>query len=354
MKPAYRMLPLLGLAVLLAACGQDEATENGERTLAVTAAEVGTGDVEVQRYSVGRIESTVAPRISAEVAGQVVELLQDAGDTVRQGDLLARIDDSDYQNARERAEAALERAEALLDQHRRTVERYRALVTEESAAQSLLDEAEAQLASTQAQRREARAQLDDARKALQRTRVTAPVDGVIQSRQVSAGDYVGIGEPLFMLASAERLRVVLPFPERLQDELATGQDVLLSRPSGAGEIRAAITDLRPMVGAGSRAVEAIVELDNPGGWRPGGSVSARVITESRRGQPLVPAQAVVQRPAGHVVYLIDGDRARARQVEVGVRLDGMVEILAGVEPGQRIAVDGAGFLADGTRVEIRD
>lgn len=354
MNPVIRMLPLLGLAVLIAACGQDEAAENGERTLAVTVAEVESGDVEVQRYSVGRIESTLAPRTSAEVAGQVVEVLKDAGDPVRQGELLARIDDSDYQNARESAEAGLERAEALLAQQQRTVERYRRLVEEESAAQNLLDEAGAQLASIQAQRREARAQLEVARKALQRTRITAPADGTIQTRLVSAGDYVGIGEPLFVLATTDRLRVVLPFPERLQDELATGQDVLLSRPSGAGVIRASITDLRPMVGAGSRAVDAIVELDNPGGWRPGGSVSARVITESRRGQSLVPAQAVVQRPAGNVVYLVDGDRARERQVEVGVRLEGKVEILEGVEPGQRIAVDGAGFLTDGTRVEIRD
>lgn len=344
------------LALLMAAaCSNGDDAETGDvRTIPVTVAEVRTGDVEVLERTVGRIEATAAPWVGAEVPGRVVAIHKDAGDTVGAGEILARIDESDYLNALEQAQAALQRAEALHAQHERTVQRFRRLIEQESAAQSALDDAEAQLASTVAQVREVKARLSDARTALQRTRVTAPVDGIIQERMVSAGDYTRVGDPLYRMTATERLRVVLPFPERLSESLSVGQSVYLSLAGREERIRARISEIRPMIGAANQSLDAIVELDNPGGWRPGASADASVVLAVRDGQALVPATAVVQRPAGKVVYLVEDGIAHQRVVRVGVALDGDLEILEGLTPGQRIAVDGAGFLSDGARVTIKD
>jgi RND family efflux transporter MFP subunit len=146
----------------------------------------------------------------------------------------------------------------------------------------------------------------------------------------------------------------LPFPERVADSLVPGQSVRLRVNSGNQAVNATISELRPMIGTNSRAVEAIVELDNPGTWRPGNSVSATVVLSTRTGQALVPALSVVQRPAGSVVYVLDGDTARQRVVEIGVRTNGDVEVRDGLAEGERVVVDGAGFLTDGTRVEVQD
>lgn len=306
----------------------------------VTAVEVRTGDVEVIETTVGRIEAATAPTIAAEVAGRVVEIVRDAGDAVTAGDLLARIDDTNYRNA-------VQRLSALHEQQARTVRRYRDLVARESVSQSLLDEAEAQLDALDAQ-------LDDARTNLERTRVVAPVDGVIQRRFMSVGDFRGVGDPMFQVAALSRLRVSLPFPERVADRLAVGQDVRLRVTSADTTVNATISELRPMVGTNSRSLEAIVELDNPGGWRPGNSVSAELVLATRSGQSLVPALSVVQRPAGSVVYVVDGDTARQRVIELGVRTNGEVEVRDGLSAGERVVVDGAGFLTDGARISVQD
>lgn len=335
----YRPLMIPLALMVLAACSEtaEEAVE--ERALPVTAVEVRVGTVERTEHTVGRVEAATDPTVSAEVAGRVVELLHDVGDRVEQGATLARVDDTNYRNA-------VQRLDALHAQQARTVERLRALIEQESVAQSMLDDAEAQLSSLAAQ-------LRDATTALRRTQVVSPVAGRIQQRFVSVGDFRAVGEPLFRVSTDESLRVVLPYPERLSSELVVGLPVRMESPVG-GRAVAEISELRPMVGTTSRALEAIVELDNPGGWRPGGSVNATVVLGSRDGQVIVPTQSVVQRPAGHVVYVVDGDRARARAVEVGERMNGETEILDGLQRGERVVLDGAGFLTDGARIAVRE
>lgn len=331
---------LIVAASALGACADRDENAADERALPVTAAEVRTGRVAVVERTVGRIESAAAPTVSAEVAGRIIAVRHDAGDAVEAGTLLARIDDTNYRNA-------LARLTALEAQQQRTVERYTQLVESNSVSQSLLDDAQAQLEALAAQRA-------DAESALRKTRVVAPVAGTVERRMVSEGDFRSVGDPLFQLATDGRLRIVLPFPERRAADLAVGQPVRLEPQTGEPAVVAALTELRPMVGAGSRAVDAIVVLDNPGGWRPGGSISATVELTVRDDQALVPVQSVVQRPAGTVVYIVDGDRARQQPVETGVRIDGELEITRGLARGQRVVVDGAGFLTDGARITVRD
>jgi multidrug efflux pump subunit AcrA (membrane-fusion protein) len=118
-------------------------------------------------------------------------------------------------------------------------------------------------------------------------------------------------------------------------------------------VTATVADIRPMVGIGSNAIEAIVVFDNPGAWMPGASVRGRVVVERRERSNVVPESSVVQRPAGDVVYVIENDTAHERRVVTGVRRDGWVEVLSGLTEGATVATDGAGFLTDSTPVRIR-
>lgn len=335
-----RVLIVLLSTTVLAACSDPVEEPVTERTLPVTTATVRVGEVEVVERTVGRIEAATTPTVSAEVAGRIVAIEVDVGDRVEAGGVLARIDDTNYRNA-------VQRLQALYEQQGRTVERLRHLRAEDSVAQSQLDEAIAQYTALDAQ-------LGDARTALRRTSVISPVAGRVQQRFVSVGDFRGVGDPVFRVSTDDRLRIVLPFPERLTAQLAVGLVVRIESPLGGEAVNAAITELRPMVGATSRAVEAIVELENPGGWRPGGSVSAAVVLAVREGRTIAPAQSVVQRPSGQVVYVVDGDRARERSVTLGIRLNGDIEVASGVEAGERVVVDGAGFLTDGALISLRD
>ncbi len=292
--------------------------------------------------------------MAAETAGQVLRVYFDAGDRVERGDVLAELDAEIQQQAVNSASAEIRRLTALLENQRVRVDRLANLAARQSVAQDQLDEARTQVAALAAEIDEARARLGDARFNLARTRITSPVSGQIQRRLVSPGDFVSPGVVMFGLVAPDSLRALLPLPERLQDEVAIGQTVRFSLPGRPQErVESRVGEIRPMVGERSRAIELIVDLANPGGWRAGGSVNASIVLETRSGI-VVPAHALVRRPAGEVVYVVEGNRARQRTVHSGLRLGDEVEILEGLDEGEVLVVDGAGFLTDGALLDIQE
>ncbi len=349
-----RFLALLVLPAALVACGDSAQTGASEQATPVTTTTVATRQVERMERSVGRLRANTAPSVSAETGGRIQAVHVDTGDGVAPGALLAEIDPEVQRIAVGSSRAELARLRALLENERRRVRRLTGLAEQRSIAQDQLDEAETAVETIGAQIEAARARLEDAEYNLGRTRILSPVSGHVQARMISVGDYVTPGMPVFELVSGGALRAFLPLPEHLQADVTIGQPVRLSVPAQPGaEIEAEVADLRPVIGEGSRAIELIVDLDDSQGWRPGGSVTARVILERHEGL-VVPPTSVVRRPAGEVVYVADGGRAREHPVRLGLRGDGWVEIVDGIDAGQEVVVDGAGFLTDGALLDIRD
>ncbi|BCX82507.1 membrane fusion protein, multidrug efflux system [Methylomarinovum caldicuralii] len=345
---------LLVWLVLLAGCGQQKPAESPPETaIAVTVTPAAQADLEIWEESVGTLEAVNAPRLAAEVAGRIVATRVEVGDRVTPGQTLACIDPGDYRLARDLARADITRLQALLKEARLKVQRLRRLVARKSASQSTLDEAEARLGALLGQLQAARVRLQQAERDLGKTVIVSPVNGRVDARHVSVGDYVKPGSPLFDLTGLTRLRARLPYPESLAGRLRPGLPVRLSTPAAPGQaVEAVVTDLRPRIDPGSRAVEILVDFANPGDWRPGASVTGMLQVARHENAVTVPEAAVVVRPAGKVVYVIEDDRARQRVVRTGLVREGRVEILDGLAAGEPVAVDGAGFLTDGAVVEV--
>lgn len=347
-----RLFLLLILGVLLAACGESEQPGETGRTTAVSTIEVKARQVEQVERSVGRLRASTAPSVVAETAGRVTALHADAGDHVQAGDLLAELDDELQRAAVSAAEAEISRLVAVLENERRRVRRLSELAELQSVAQDQLDEAQTGVAALEAQLQAAEARLVDAEYSLERTQITSPVSGHVQSRLISNGDYVSPGDSTFALVADAALRAWLPLPEHLQDQVGVGQAVVLHIPARPDQqLSARVSEVRPAVGEGSRAIELIVDLDNHYGWRSGGSVSAEIILQQREGL-VVPLASVVHRPAGSVVYVLDGRQVNERPVMTGLRGADFAEIIEGVESGEQVVVDGAGFLTDGALVSV--
>ncbi len=349
--------PLVVALALVGGCAGDQRQSHTQlpagTTVTVTTAAV--RQVEVSEPTVGRLEAPAVPTVAAETAGQVLQVLKDAGEEVAANEVLAVLDDTLPVLAVEQSRANIARLEALLANQRLTVQRFEDLAQEQSVSQSLLDDAHAQLTVLEAQLREGRARLEDAEYNVTKTRIRSPAAATVQRRLVSVGDYVKVGDPMFELVSPRLLQAHLPFPEKLADELRPGLEVHLRLPSRPGQmVTGHLSEVRPMIGSANLAIEAIVNLENPGGWRAGGSVNASMVLETRD-SVIVPAISVVRRPAGTVVYLVEGGRAVERAVEAGVRTDdGGIEIRSGLVGGETIVADGAGFLTDGAAVEVRE
>lgn len=350
-----RPLALLALAGLVAGCGGKDQGESAAfvRKTPVTVAQAARQRVDAIETTVGRLEATASPALAAETSGRVVRLNVDGGSIVKKGQVLAELDGEPQRLAVASARASVERLEALLANQQRTVRRYQELRAK-AVSESMLEEAVAQQAARQAELNDARARLAEAEYRLDRTRIRSPADAIVERRLISVGDFVAPGTPVVTIVGQERLRVVLPFPERLSGQLTPGLAVTLEQPTRPGErLTGTIAEVRPMVGTNNRAVEALVAIPAGPDWPPGGSVTARVVLASREGV-VVPSGCVVRRPAGDVVYVLQGEKVAERKVTVGIRTSDSAEVLDGVAVGETVVVSGAGFLTDGALVAVRE
>jgi len=355
-KPA--LFPLF--VWLLCSCGgQDNAEVAGQaeaRSIAVTVVKASSREVRDELHSVGRVISRNTPTLAAEVSARVIDVRADEGQTVHEGQVLLTLDRTPFELAEREALANIQRLDANIGNEQRRVERYQGLKDKDMMPQERLDDAEANLAVYRASLEAAEAQLAIVRDRLAKTELVSPVTGMVEKRHVSVGDFVKDGGALFTLTDTTNLRVEMPFPETVGGLLQTGQALLLESPVAPGLLVEAVVDeIRPQVSEMSHSMTVISNIANPGPWRSQATVEGVLVVEIRRDAVVVPSAAVVKRPAGDVVYLLDAQQSgEVRQVVVstGVRRNGWTEILDGLRRGDVVVVEGAPYLTDGARVTV--
>lgn len=345
MKPfSLFHLATFGLCATLAMSGcakKPEEKKSAPPPAMVTVTQAESRDVSVVENSVGEADSATAPKVGAEVAGRIIKVNVDIGDPVKKGQLLAEIDSADYS-------ADAKRLEAQAASQHKLAERYRELARKGFISPSALESYDTQDIA-------AREQHTRATKNLARTRIVSPVDGRVDNRFISVGDWIDLGKPVFQLSTSEKLRIRLPFPENAAPRIKVGQTVILSTPAAPdASMTGKIEQVQQLVSSTNRAFDAVVEVNNPGNWKPGASVNGAVIIEKHEQAVTVPEVSVVLRPAGKVVYVIENGKAVQHIVKTGVTQNGMVEILQGLKAGETVAVDGAGFLTDNAAVNVKD
>jgi RND family efflux transporter MFP subunit len=334
------LLTALAVSLSLGACGKKEEKKSGPPPAVVTVTRAESRDVPVVEQSIGDVDSSTAPKVGAEVAGRIVRVNVEIGDPVKKGQVLAEIDPLDYS-------ADAKRLEAQAVTQRKLTERYRELAKKGFVSSSALESYEAQDVA-------AREQFSRAAKNLSRTRIVSPVTGRVDNRLVSVGDWIELGKPVFQLSTSEHLRVRLPFPETVASRIKVGQEVRLTTPTAPDKaVNGKIEQVRPAVGGSSRSFDAIVDVANPGDWKPGSSVNGEVVIETHAGAVVVPEQSVVLRPAGTVVYAVENGQAAQRKVRTGTKRGGYIEVVDGLRAGETVAMDGAGFLTDKAKVAVK-
>lgn len=351
------LIALVAATLTLGACERksEEKKPSSRPPTLITTTQAKTGTLELTEETLGTLEALIDPKIGAEIAGKVVQVLAGAGKAVKKGDLLAIIDDADAAIQHRADEADRRRVEALLAQQDRVVERQQQLVQKGFISQNAADDARAQRDALREQLAAARARGDQSLRNQGKARVVAPFDGVVEVQIASAGDYVKVGDPLLQLVSSKKLRAHLPFPESAASRLKKGQAVILTSPQAPGsEFRGVVSEIKPGVSESGRALDVLVDIDNTMGFRQGGTVNAAIVVAKREEAVLVPEQSVVLRPAGKIVYVIADGKAIQHVVEVGAKRAGMVEIVKGLPAGAVVALDGAGFLSHNTAVTVQE
>lgn len=321
----------------------------------VTRIKVERTDIRLLTRVQGSIESVAAPKIQSKVAAEVLRVLVDEGDAISEGQVLVELDDEGFRLDKVAAEADIKRLQVLLANQRKTLQRDESLTASKLVSEAILDDARAAVDQTVAQLASAQSRLDKAEYQLSHCKVVSPISGLVQQRSISRGDYVNPNSPngstLFQLVDVRHLRARLLFPETLIPQIRIGTQVELIK--GETRLKASISQLRPMLETGNRALQVLVDFDNEVGWRPGESISAEVVLRSNPTALVVPEEALVQRPAGLVAYRLREGKAEEVVVRTGIREQGQVEILEGLAEGDVLALDGAAFLTQGAEVEIK-
>jgi RND family efflux transporter MFP subunit len=331
-----------------------EVAKKGPAPVLISAAAVQPRSLEIYEEVLGTLENVIDPTVGAEVAGRVTRVFGFTGKKVSRGEPLAEIDAVDFEIQTRVDKAEIGRLTTLLEQQERVVQRQQQLVGQGFISKNAADDAVAQRNALREQLASAKARGDATGRNLTKSRVVAPVDGEIETQIVAVGDYVKLGDPLFKLVGMQEMRAHLLLPEAAATRIRTGLKVVLSPPAQPERtLTARIDEIKPTVGTNNRAIDAIVKFRGEGNlFRGGGTVNARIVTRTLDNALMVPEQSVVLRPAGKVVYAIEGSVARQRIVETGLRQDGMQEITKGLAAGEMVVADGAGFLTDGAAVTV--
>jgi len=347
------------LGVLLSACGSDDATTSelnaGGRAVRISTSRTEVKDLQIWLESVGQVHSVSAPTLAAEVEGRITMVAVDAGESIERGQLLAETDTSTLLLQRKAAEAGIERLAVHISNGVRRVERFEKLSVKNLSSQTQLDDAREQLAAFRADYKAAEAQLSIVNDMMSKSRVRAPLSGVVQHRFIDAGDFVKRGQALFEISGSRPLQAWLPFPETVALQIQIGQTVLIKSPLTRGEVvEGTISQLKPAIGPGSRALMTITDIDMPGKLRPEATITGKVLVATHQNAVMVPGISVVRRPGTSVVYVVNGNRVKAHPVTTGHHENGRVEILSGLTGSETVAVDGASFLSDGAKVKTQN
>ena len=332
----------MALAGFLSACSHGERPETAEwrslPTAEVRVQEAAAGQHLATEEVVGTIRARVRAVIEAKVSGRIAEMPVGAGQNVAAGELLARLEAREIQ-------AKLDQALALRRQAEGDLERFTNLLAQEAVTRAEFD-------AVQARFQVAKAAVEEAETVLDYTKITAPFDGVVARKYVEVGDQATPGKPLLSLEDVQHLQLETNVPEALADRLAL-QDRCEVRIAPLDQpIEGTVVEMAPSADPNSRTF--LVKLDLPAktGLRPGqfGRVSVPLREESAL---RVPARSLVQRGQMEIIFVAVEGKARLRLVKTGKRLGDEVELVSGVEPGERVVTEGANALMDGQPLQIK-
>ncbi|MCY1003876.1 efflux RND transporter periplasmic adaptor subunit [Myxococcus sp. MISCRS1] len=323
----------------------------------VEVAPVEARDVEYVVNAVGSVEAFERVQITARVAGAVERVLFMEGQAVKKGDVLAEIEPARYAIAVRAAEASLAKARASLVEAQAGAER-RTAVNEASPGLLPAEQLEtftARARTAEADVASARALLDQAQLNQRDAYVRAPMDGVLQTRTVQTGQYVQPGLVLATLLRRDPLLLRFTVPEADVARIKPGLPARFTVRSESGSFTAKITHVAQAADEANRLVPVTAEVsaEDAVKLRPGAFASVAVPVETRGGSPVVPQTAVRASERGFLAFVVDGEKARERVLELGMRTaDGRVEVREGLKAGETLVIRGGEALRDGVTVRV--
>ncbi|QNN24592.1 efflux RND transporter periplasmic adaptor subunit [Planctomycetales bacterium ZRK34] len=339
----------------------------GAPPAAVRIGEIKKLSVIEKRLVTGQIEPSRRTIVAAEESGRVTVGPAEPGTTVKQGEVVAQIDDALLKVNEQIAEAQIHEAQADVDQMQaqlatasRSRKRLEQLVASDVARQKELDDsrdsesvAQARLSLAQAALERARGNLQALKIQLDKTRVIAPFDAYITRKSTEVGQWVSPGDPVVELVETVRVKVKLNVPQFMVDVVPMDEAVDLKIDAVEAVRQAKVFSIVPDGDPQARTFRVLFKLDNPDGMiKPGMSASAQLPTGKTIDALTTPRDAVITTKTGSLVYAVRGGVAVAVPVIVRFGQGDRFVVDADLTPGDQVVIEGNERLFPGQPVNV--
>ncbi len=346
----------LAVALTQLACKPREATAAKQRPPPlVVVARVTATDVRVTARASVDLRPLTLVEVNAKTLGYLSDVRVERGDTVRRGQLLAVVRPSDLPDLLAASRGALTQNRVAYDLARQNVERLRALAPRGIVSQQELQSAEAALARSEAEAASLRAQTAAVGTRLAETRIIAPIDGVVLSRRVDPGALVGPATgPVLTVARVDTLRVFVPVTERESAGIAVDAEASVTLDAVPDRVfHGRVVRLAPAYDPVTRTLDAEVHIDNREGLlRPGMYGRAEIVRAVHRGVATVPVGAVQFSGERRMVFVLDGEKVKRREVLTGFDGGAWIEVTRGLAIGDEVVTAGLDGISDNARVRV--
>lgn len=380
-----RYLTFATLILTTAACSREKTTlAAGKSQPPILAEQVETvmpSPIVDTYWASGTVRARYTAAIAAKIAANILDVRVQTGDHVAAGQTLVVLDRANLEANVRRAEAACAEAEsaiaeadnaitaskASLDLARVTHRRFEELLAKSSVSQQESDESQARLQSAgaalemaaskrrqaEARRSQAEAELAAARVAVGYATLAAPFPGLVTERKTDAGSLATPGAPLLTIEREGNLRLEISIDESRLGLVRVGEQVTVAIDGLNRTVSGRVAEAAPSIDAATRSFIAKIDLPAVPSLRAG-MFGRAAFTGGGREALLVPQSAIVDRGQIRSVYVVEGAMARLRLVTLGETRDNRREILSGLTTGEKIIVEPAARVSDGTRFAIQE
>ncbi|MGH9338468.1 MAG: efflux RND transporter periplasmic adaptor subunit [Acidobacteriota bacterium] len=341
----------------------------GAPALLVETAIVETRQFKSNLEVMGELRPVASVEVMSRISGRLEQVLVDRGQSVRKGQLLVVVEDSDIQQQISRSEAAIEvaraaqaREKARYDNLRVQLERYRKLHHEGLVSTQDLEDIESRARVAQSEVALQEAQVSQAEAALRemniqqsQTRIYSPLDGIVGTRYLDPGALVSPSVAIVSVLDLSRVKTVVPISGTAFQRMRPGLPAeIVAEAYPDRVLRGSVTRISPFLDPETRSAEVEIEIPNVGGILKPGMFAQVIIDASVSRESLsVPRSALLTRGADKGVYILSDDQATVFQtIEIGRIQGDSVEVLSGLQEGATIVATGAQNLNDGDPVKF--
>lgn len=310
-------------------------------------------------YTISAVGSLKTPEnvaISPKKAGIIEKIFVKEGDRVRKGQVLVQLDDVDARLQVERAEAKVREEEASLETDRNTLSRYQKLLESKVVPQQTYDGISLKVKLDEARLALVRTELNLAKQNLLDHRIASPIEGVINLKIASIGEHVNVApkDEILMIVQMDPLDLEFYVPENWVGKIRLGSKIQFTIKAFSEEkFSAALQFISPTADPSTRNVKMKASAQNPHDrLKPGFFAEVSIPTGSNPNALLIPESALFSQEGKFFVFVVQGEAAFRKEVETGIRLEGKVEILKGIQRGEKVVTAGQEQLKEGMKVKI--